>query len=137
MIWRPALSLCVFLNKLEPNVKILLSVTLVLSALTVLLAAVTLIGGPTGIQAAGAGEMWSMHYGFAALAIASCSIWIWPHRSDLQAVTPILLTLLVFHAGVCLSLVLAGDQPVGAVIHATLTLLLIVLVFRRKSFAGG
>ena len=54
--------------------KILFTVVLVLNFLTETLAAVSLIGGPEGIAAAGKGGMWSMHYGFAALAIASASL---------------------------------------------------------------
>ena len=62
--------------------KILLMVTLVLHLLMELMAAVALIGGPEGVGNAGAGNMWSMHYGFAALAIASISVWVWPKRTD-------------------------------------------------------
>jgi len=118
-------------------VKIVLMIALVLNALAELLAATTLIGGPAGIQAAGSGEMWSMHYGFAALAIASLSIWIWPHRYNLRVVTPALLTLSVFHTGLCLSLTLAGDQPQGMVLHAVLAVLFVTLLATRKVFASS
>lgn len=76
-----------------------------------------------------------MHYGFAALAIASISIWIWPRRHNLEAVTPALLTLIVFHVGLCGSLTLAGDQFVGSVIHAVLALSFAILFVRRGTYA--
>jgi hypothetical protein len=113
--------------------KILLNTVLILSALTELLAAATLIGGPAGLSAAGSGEMWSMH--FAALAIASLSAWVWPRRSDLAALTVALSTLLVFHTGLTVSLAAAGDQPVGLVIHAVLATLCAILFIRRAAVA--
>ena len=48
--------------------KILFNIVLVLNFLTEAMAAVSLIGGPEGISAAGQGGMWSMHYGFAAVS---------------------------------------------------------------------
>ena len=53
---------------------------LILSFLMELMAAIALITGPGGFSAAGQGELWSLHYGFAALAIASFSVWVWPQR---------------------------------------------------------
>ena len=70
--------------------KILFTILLVLNFLTEALASTTLIGGPDGIAAAGRGGQWSMHYGFAALAIASISLWAWPYRSQLQVTTVVL-----------------------------------------------
>ncbi len=99
------------------------STLLVLSCLTELLAAFSLIGGPDGLAAAGRGGQWSMHYGFAALAIASCSIWAWPQRNELAAVTVVIGVLGVFHTGLAVSLATAGDQQAGLVIHCVLALL--------------
>ena len=45
--------------------KILFNVVLILSFLFEALASVSLITGPEGISAAGSGNQWSMHYGFA------------------------------------------------------------------------
>lgn len=115
--------------------KILLNSLLILNALTEGLAAATLIGGPGGLSAAGAGQMWSMHYGFAALAIASISIWVWPHRHRLQPITTALGTLLVFHTGLCASLALAGDQAAGMATHGLLALLCVILFLQRRAFA--
>jgi hypothetical protein len=75
-----------------------------------------------------------MHYGFAALAIGSISVWIWSRRHNFQAVTPALLTLIVFHVGLCCSLTLAGDQFVGSVIHGVLALLFVILFVRRGTY---
>ncbi len=54
--------------------KIALIVALVFNFLLETLAAVSLIAGPGGLGDAGQGGQWSMHYGFAALAIASSTI---------------------------------------------------------------
>lgn len=109
---------------------------LVLSGLTELFAAATLIGGPEGLAAAGEGQLWSMHYGFAALAIASCSAWAWPLRQDLAAVTVVLGILSVFHFGLAVSLAVAGDQPQGMIIHGVLAMLSLVLVTSRDKIVG-
>ncbi len=83
--------------------KILFMIVLVLNLLTEAMAATFLIGGPEGVSAAGQGGMWSMHYGFAALAIASASLWIWPYRNEIKAVTALLGVLLTFHTGLFFS----------------------------------
>lgn len=109
----------------------LFNVLLVLNFLVEAMAAASLIGGPDGLAAAGRGGMWSMHYGFAALAIASVSLWIWPYRSDRKAVTAVLGLLLTFHSGLVVSLAAAGDQAVGLVLHAVLASLSALLFARR------
>lgn len=112
------------------------TILLVLSGLTELVAATTLIGGPDGLAAAGRGGLWSMHYGFAALAIASCSVWAWPLRHQLAAVTVVLGVLSVFHVGLAISLYVAGDQAVGMTIHSVLGVLAVVLLSLRDRIAG-
>ena len=67
-------------RKVDNDMKIVFTIFLILNVFTEALAAISLIGGPDGITAAGKGNLWSMHYGFAALAIASASLWIWPYR---------------------------------------------------------
>ncbi len=116
--------------------KTLFTIVLVLNFLTETLAAAMLIGGPEGIAAAGKGGMWSMHYGFAALAIASASLWIWPHRSNLRVVTTVLGVLLTFHTGLLISLTLAGDQPAGVLIHAVMSALCLVLFTQRRKWCA-
>ena len=116
--------------------KILFNTVLILSLLTEAMAATTLIGGPEGIAAAGKGGMWSMHYGFAAFAIASASLWVWPYRTNIKAVTAILGVLLTFHSGLFVSLALAGDQMVGMIIHAVLASLSLVLFTQRSKWCS-
>lgn len=117
--------------------KILLNTVLIVSGLTEILAAVSLITGPAGISAAGSGEMWSMHYGFAALAIASISVWVWPHRSQSATLTTALGILLVFHTGLCVSLAIAADQPAGMVIHGVLAVFCLLLLMKRGALVSA
>ena len=117
--------------------KILFIVMLVLNLLLETLAAVTLITGPGGISAAGTGEQWSMHYGFAALAIASVSLWIWPRRADPGAVGTVLGVLLVFHTGLAVSLALAGDQLFGLVMHTVVAAMCLVLVLQQSKVTAA
>ena len=111
--------------------RVLFLVLLILHLLMETMAAVALIGGPQGISAAGQGAQWSMHYGFAALAMASVSLWVWPRRNDLAAVTVALGLLLTFHAGLTLSLAVAGDQAGGMISHAVLAVISLVLISQR------
>ncbi len=104
---------------------------LVLNFLAETLAAVTLIGGPEGLAAAGMGGQWSMHYGFAVLAIASASLWVWPYRTNRPVVTTVLGILLVFHISVFVSLSAAGDQAFGMVLHAVLAVMALVAFTQR------
>ncbi len=114
--------------------KVLFVVVLVLNLLVEGFAAFSLIAGPGGLSAAGSGDQWSMHYGFAVIAIASASLWVWPWRTDLRAVTAVLGILLVFHTALCISLATAGDQQVGMVIHAVLAALCLVAFTGRSSW---
>ena len=114
--------------------KVLFIIVLVLNLLTEAMASTALIGGPEGVVAFGKGGMWSMHYGFAALAIATASFWIWPYRNNVKAVTAILGVLLTFHSGLFLSLAVAGDQMPGMVIHAVLAALCIFLFTQRSKW---
>ena len=114
--------------------KILFNVVLVLSFLFEGLAAVSLITGPEGVTAAGLGDQWSMHYGFAALAIASMSLWAWPYRTNLPVVTFALGVLFIFHTGLSISLTLAGDQQAGMIGHSVLSVLCLVLLTQRTKW---
>lgn len=114
--------------------KIVLNVALVLHLLAELLAALALVFGPDGVSVAGRGDQWSMHYGFAALAIASVSAWVWPYRTHLPTITTALGVLVVFHTGVFISLTLAGDQQGGMILHGILAPLFILLFLRRRSW---
>lgn len=112
--------------------RIIFIIFLALNLLVEGFAAFSLVLGPDGLSAAGTGGQWSMHYGFAAVAIASSSLWIWPSRTDRRAVTAVLGILLVFHAGIFVSLTTAGDQQAGMIIHAVLAVLCLVLMTQRS-----
>ena len=114
--------------------KILFNVVLILSFLFETLASVSLITGPEGITAAGSGNQWSMHSGFAVLAIASISLWAWPYRTNLPLVTFALGVLFTFHTGLSISLYLAGDQQAGMIIHSVLSVLCLVLLTQRSKW---
>ena len=105
-------------------------VLMTLNLLVETLAGTALIAGPDGIAAAGRGGLWSMHYGFAALAVASISVWGFVYRALPQVRHAVQGILLLFHAGIALSLTLAGDQAVGQIIHIVLATLTLVLVAR-------
>lgn len=117
--------------------KALLIVLLSLNFLAESLAAVTLITGPEGIAAAGSGGQWSMHYGFAVIAIISISVWAWVQRREPAALTALLGVLVVFHASVFVSLLLAGDQPAGVLIHAVVGSLSIGAFVLRKRISAA
>jgi hypothetical protein len=114
--------------------KILFNVVLILSFLFEALASTSLIGGPEGVSAAGLGNQWSMHYGFAAIAIASMSLWAWPYRTNLPVVTFALGVLFTFHTGLSISLTLAGDQQVPSILHGVLAVLFLILLTQRSTW---
>ena len=114
--------------------KILFTVVLILTFLFEALASVSLITGPEGFTAAGSGNQWSMHYGFAVIAIASIPLWVWPYRTNLPVVTFALGVLFIFHTGLSISLNLAGDQQAGMIIHGVLSILCLVLVTQRSKW---
>ena len=116
--------------------KIFFTVVLILNFLTEAMAAVSLIGGP---QSAFADEpveggFWAMHYGFAAISIASAVFWVWPYREDLKAVTAVLGILLVFHICIFTSLAIAGDQIPGTIIHAVMAVFCAFLFTQRSKW---
>ncbi len=116
--------------------QLLFVIVLILNLLVEGFAAFSLISGPEGISAAGMGNQWSMHYGFAVIAIASASLWVWPSRTDHRAVTAVLGVLLVFHSAVFVSLLTAGDQQAGMIIHAVLASLCLLLFTQRSRWCA-
>jgi hypothetical protein len=118
--------------------KKLLVVALALNFLVEALAAASLIGGPSGLGASDASNLdrWSMHYGFAVIAIACAGAWLWPARRELAALTPVLGVLATFHVAVFTSLLLAGDQPLGVGIHAVLSLTFLLLLALREKLVA-
>ena len=117
----------------------LFTVFLVLNLLAETLAAGTLIGGPLGLQAPELieGSRWAMNYGFAVIAIASASLWVWGKRTSLIAVTPVLGILIVFH--VCLAMALSMDstQFAGFILHSVLAVIAIALFATRAQWCSS
>lgn len=116
--------------------KMLFTVFLVLNLLAETLAAFSLIGAENGLSAALAGTgaqsgLWSMHYGFAVISIASAIAWVWPHRDSRKVVTTVLGMLMTFHVALLVSLVAEGTQTPGIVIHSVLAGLAVVLFVLR------
>ena len=117
--------------------KIFFSVVLVLNLLMEAMAAIMLISNPEAQGEALATATWARNYGFAALAIASASIWPWPARDRLAAVTPVAGTLLVFHVGLTISLSLAGGENLGpAGLHGVMALLFAVSFALRSKWCS-
>ena len=109
--------------------KILFIVYLVVNLLLEAIAAVTLIGEGVGFFSFPGfeGGLWSMNYGFAAIAIASAVFWVWPYRSRSDVVGPVLGILLSFHALICLSFAIQGTQVPPTIVHGLMALLGILL----------
>jgi len=111
---------------------------LVLNFLLEVLAAITLIGGTLGLFSIAQLEtgMWSMNYGFAAIAIASAVFWVWPHRSSHAAVGSVLGILLTFHALVSVSFAIQGNQVPPIVVHAVMAVLAIFFYSQRTKWCS-
>ena len=111
--------------------KHLYSGVLVVTVLSELLAAVTLIGGPGGVFTLTDDQQWSQHYGFVALVMASVPIWGWRRRYSRETATFMLGVLTTFNLAITTSLLLAGDMMGGIVLHGVLGLLSFILFVRR------
>ena len=111
---------------------------LVLNLLLEGLAAVTLIGAALGVFSIANLDsgLWSMNYGFAAVAIASAIFWVWPHRSRLEAVGPVLGILLAFHALVTVSFAIHGNQVPAVIVHGVMAALGIFLFSQRATWCA-
>ena len=109
---------------------------LVLNLLLEGLAAITLIGGTLGLISIPQldGGMWAMNYGFAAIAIASAIFWVWPHRDNRKAVSPILGILLAFHTLVFVSFAIQGDQVPPVIVHGVMAAFAIYLYTQRSKW---
>lgn len=116
--------------------KHLFTTYLVLNLILESIAAVTLIGAGLGLFAIAGFEsgMWSMNYGFAAIAVASAIFWVWPHRSKRDVVAPVLGMLLAFHALVAVSFAVQGSHVPSIVVHGIMGLLGILLYARRSAW---
>jgi hypothetical protein len=114
---------------------VLLAVALVMNLAIEAMAATTLIGGARGLAAPPGTDRWQMHYGFAVIAIASAGAWLWPRRREQAALTSVLGMLTTFHVSLLTSLLIAGDQRQGAVLHGILALLFALLFAQRRKLA--
>ena len=123
-------------NRLEQPMRNLFTTYLVVNLMLEGIAAVTLVGAGLGLFTIAQLEsgMWSMNYGFAAIAIASALFWVWPHRSKREVVGPVLGILLAFHALVSVSFAIQGAQVQTMVVHGIMALLGIFLYARRSAW---
>jgi len=100
------------------------------------IAAVTLVGAGLGLFSVPQLEsgMWSMNYGFAAIAMASALFWVWPYRSKRDVVGPVLGILLTFHGLLSISFAIQGTQVPSIIVHAIMALLGIFLYAGRSAW---
>lgn len=111
---------------------------LVLNLLIEGMAAVSLLAGAEGVMAQSRPDhgMWPMNYGFAALAIATMVLWIWPYRDNYAAVSTALGFLMTFHTGLFISLLLSGEQMVGMVLHGIMAVLCVFAFVQRSRWCS-
>ena len=116
--------------------KIFFVTTLVLNLIFETMAAVGLIFGAEGITAdlRPTTTGWAMNYGFAALAIASAILWLWPHRENAAATGAVLGVLLTFHTALTISLLSGGGPLGGGVLHGLFALACLVLFTQRSKW---
>lgn len=122
--------------RIDSRMRHLFITYLVLNLLLEGIAAVTLIGAGLGLFTISQLDsgLWSMNYGFAAIAIASALFWVWPHKSKREVVGPVLGILLTFHALISVSFALEGTQVPSIVVHGIMALLGLYLYIRRSSW---
>ncbi len=114
------------------------SVILILNLLFEGVAAAALIFAPEAALAPGDSLTWARNYGFAALAMAGASVWLWPYRSQLQVVTAMSGLLIVFHTGLTVSLSIAGGDNIGAAgTHGLLAVLFLVAFIQRRKWCNS
>jgi hypothetical protein len=118
--------------------KILFIVVLVLNFLFEGAAGVALILGPEGALSDFRPEdgMWAMNYGFAALAVASVALWVWPHRTDSRVVGTVLGFLTTFHLLLAVSLSIPGNQFGAMMTHGIMGVLCLFLFTQRSRWCG-
>ena len=117
--------------------KIFLSVVLVLHLVAETLAGLALLAGPEGVLAGAVDtDRFQMHYGFAALALAGATAWVWSERYNRAVITPVLGTLLSFHIGLFISLTISADQVPGQILHAVMSVLFGIAFFQRGKLSN-
>ena len=115
--------------------KIFFIVILAINLLFEAAAGIALIAGPTGLGAAEINTegMWGMNYGFAALAMASAIIWLWPNRTNAAAVFSVMGMLASFHVLMTIALFL-GQQMGPSIAHGILGVCSIILLTQRAKW---
>lgn len=119
--------------------KIFFIIVLALNLLFEGMAGFVLLRGPDGIDATTmpASGMWAMNYGFAALAIASAIIWLWPNRTNSQAVGSVMGILSTFHVLLAISLAIPGNQTGPMIAHSVMAVLSIIALTQRSKWCDG
>ena len=109
---------------------------LFLNFLLEFVAGVVLIGASLGLLSVAQLEtgMWSMIYGFAALAVATAIFWVWPHRDNRDVVGAVLGILLSFHALILIAFVIEGNQTPSAIAHAAMAAYAMFLYMQRSKW---
>ena len=81
--------------------------------------------------------MWTLVYGFAALAMASVIFWVWPHRTRREAVGPVLGILLTFHALVAAAFALQGNEVPLVIVHGLMAAFGIYLYSQKSAWSAA
>lgn len=112
---------------------------LFLNFLLEIVAGAVLIGATLGLLSVAQLEtgMWSMIYGFAALAVATAIFWIWPHRDSRAAVGAVLGILFSFHAFISIAFVIEGNQVPTAIAHGVMAAFAVYLYMRRPKWCAA
>ena len=118
--------------------KIFFITFLVLNLLFESIAAVFLLTGPDGVMAETmpVSGMWAMNYGFAVIAMASAIFWVWPHRTNLAAVSAVLGILATFHIALTISLTIPGNQIGPATLHGALAIMAVFAYLHRHKLCA-
>ena len=111
---------------------------LFLNFLLEIVAGVVLIGATLGLFSVAQLEtgMWSMIYGFAALAVATAIFWIWPHRDSRTAVGAVLGILFSFHALIFIAFVIVGNQVPPTIAHGVMAAYAMYLYMQRPKWCA-
>lgn len=116
--------------------KKLFSAALIFNLVVEWIAAAVLIGAPETLFPDGhpVGIDWARNYGFAALAIGTAALWVWPHRGDMKASGTILGILLTFHISISVAMAVAGNMLEALVLHSLMAVMFIYLYTQRAKW---
>ena len=83
------------------------------------------------------GLSWAINYGFAALAMASVTLWVWRFMDDFRVMGPALGILAVFHTGLTIGTGMSASTGAGfgpTIVHGLLGLACWFLLFQRSKW---